>query len=120
MRNAGHTVTIVSRDKDLLQLLEEGDKFWDFAGKKTIAHHPGHGTRSACARNKCPTFSALPGDSVDNIPGVPGVGPKTAARLLSHFESIDDMYANLEQVAGLPLRGAAQTRRSALRAPRAG
>ncbi len=52
-------------------------------------------------------FLALAGDSVDNIPGVPGVGKKTAMKLLQHFESVDDIYLNLSRVAKVPVRGAA-------------
>jgi 5'-3' exonuclease len=44
---------------------------------------------------------------VDNIPGVPGVGKKTAAELFAHFGSLDELYANLERIATLKLRGAA-------------
>ena len=51
-------------------------------------------------------FLALAGDSVDNIPGVRGVGPKTATALLDHFDSLDDIYARLDEVAGMPIRGA--------------
>ncbi|NOS35979.1 MAG: flap endonuclease, partial [Deltaproteobacteria bacterium] len=51
-------------------------------------------------------FLGLAGDSVDNIPGAPGVGPKTATALLETFESIDDIYANLDRVADLSVRGA--------------
>jgi DNA polymerase-1 len=49
---------------------------------------------------------ALMGDSVDNIPGVKGVGKKTAVALLQAFESLDNLYARLDEVADLPLRGA--------------
>jgi DNA polymerase-1 len=49
---------------------------------------------------------ALMGDKVDNIPGVPGVGEKTALALLQHLGSLEAIYANLEAVAGLPVRGA--------------
>ncbi len=49
---------------------------------------------------------ALMGDKVDNIPGVPGVGEKTALGLLQGIGSIKDLYANLEQIAGLAFRGA--------------
>ncbi len=55
---------------------------------------------------KIADFLALAGDAVDNIRGVPGVGKKTAAALLAHFESLDDLYDNLDQVASLPIRGA--------------
>jgi 5'-3' exonuclease len=53
-------------------------------------------------------FLALMGDSVDNIPGIPGVGPKTAAALLSVFSSLDEIYAGLDRVGALPVRGAAK------------
>ena len=46
-------------------------------------------------------FLALMGDKVDNIPGVPGVGEKTALGLLQGLGGLDDIYANLEKVAGL-------------------
>lgn len=51
-------------------------------------------------------YLALVGDSSDNIPGVPKVGAKTAVALLAEFSSIDDMLANLDTVANLPIRGA--------------
>jgi 5'-3' exonuclease len=51
-------------------------------------------------------FLALTGDSVDNIPGVPGIGKKTAAGLFAIFGSLDDLYANLERVRSSKLRGA--------------
>src|SRR5690606_29694074 len=51
-------------------------------------------------------FLALMGDKVDNIPGVPGVGEKTALGLIQALGSLDGIYANLDQVAALPLRGA--------------
>ena len=51
-------------------------------------------------------FLALMGDKVDNIPGVPGVGEKTALGLLQGLGGLDDIYANLEKVAGLSFRGA--------------
>ena len=107
MRQHGHTVTLVSRDKDLLQLLEQGDTFWDFAGNKRIRHEQvpeAFGVRA----EQMADYLGLAGDSVDNIPGVPGVGKKTAAALLAHFHSLEDLYGNLERVAGLPLRGAAK------------
>ena len=63
-------------------------------------------------------FLALTGDAVDNIPGVPGIGKKTAAELFAHFGSLDELYANLERVAGLKLRGAAASRPSSSRTRR--
>jgi 5'-3' exonuclease len=48
----------------------------------------------------------LTGDSVDNIPGVPGVGPKSAAALLNHFDDLDVIWDRLDEVQHLSIRGA--------------
>lgn len=104
-RRAGRASTIVSRDKDLAQLVAEGDIFWDFAGRGRITYDeiPGvFGVRP----EQIADFLALAGDCVDNIPGVPGVGKKTAAALLQHFGSLDAIYANLERVHEVKVRGA--------------
>jgi len=53
-------------------------------------------------------YLALTGDAVDNIKGVPGVGPKTAAALLKEFVSLEELYDNLDIVARLPIRGASK------------
>lgn len=53
-------------------------------------------------------LQALTGDSVDNVPGVRGVGPKAAAALLEAYPDLDAIYADLDGVAALPLRGAAE------------
>jgi 5'-3' exonuclease len=51
-------------------------------------------------------FLALMGDAVDNIPGVPGVGRKTAQTLLKHYGTLDGVYENIDQVARLKFRNA--------------
>jgi DNA polymerase I len=104
-RHAGTPSTIVSRDKDLAQLVGPRDVFWDFAGKGRLTYEqiPGvFGVRP----EQMADFLALAGDSVDNIPGVPGVGRKTAAALLGHFGSLGDIYANLDRVCDVDCRGA--------------
>ncbi|MCH8895491.1 MAG: hypothetical protein IH927_04435, partial [Proteobacteria bacterium] len=53
-------------------------------------------------------FLALTGDSVDNIRGVPGVGAKTAEKLLARFADLEALYADLDQVRDLSIRGAAR------------
>ncbi len=53
-------------------------------------------------------YLALTGDAVDNIPGVPGIGAKTAAGLLAHFGSLDALLVRIEEVPYLRLRGAGQ------------
>jgi len=51
-------------------------------------------------------YLGLCGDAVDNIPGVPGIGPKTATALLQEFSNMETLYENLANVAGLKIRGA--------------
>ena len=104
-RLAGTPSTIVSRDKDLAQLVGPRDVFWDFAGKGRLTYEQiadVFGVRPECVAD----FLALAGDSVDNIPGVPGVGRKTAAALLAHFGTLDVIYANLDRVCDVDCRGA--------------
>ena len=105
MRAEGANSTIVSRDKDLLQLLRDGDAMWDFAGGKRVRYHQVPETLGVRAE-QVPDFLALAGDSVDNIPGIPGVGAKTASALLSHFDTLDEVLENTETVETLPIRGA--------------
>ncbi len=105
MRGHGMPAVVVSRDKDLAQVIREGDEYWDYAGDRRIAYEDieaAFGVRP----ERMADFLALTGDKVDNIPGVPGVGKKTASALLQHFSSIDEIYARLEDVATLKLRGA--------------
>ncbi len=106
-RAAGLRNVLVTRDKDLSQLVRDGDIFWDYAGR-TRYHYHDIGARFGALPESIADYLALTGDSVDNIPGVPGVGPKTAAALLAVFSSLDDLYANIDRVPGLGLRGAAR------------
>lgn len=99
-------VAILTRDKDLGQLLRrEQDYLWDYAADQR--HYP-HDIerRFGVPPAALVDYLALVGDPGDDIPGVPGVGPKTAAALLQAFGSIEAMLQRLEDVAGLPLRGA--------------
>ena len=106
-RGDGFRSVIVSADKDLSQLLHAHDEQYDFAkglrwGAAGVkARHGVHAHQSA-------DYLALTGDAVDNIPGVTGIGPKSAAVLLAHFESLDALLARIDEVPYLRLRGAAQ------------
>jgi DNA polymerase-1 len=104
-RAAGLKNVLVTRDKDLSQLIRAGDVYWDYTGNARYQYHE-IGARFGAAPELIADFLALTGDSVDNIPGVPGIGKKTAAELFAVFGSLDEIYANLERVAGLKLRGA--------------
>jgi 5'-3' exonuclease len=105
-RAAGLCNVLVTRDKDLSQLIRDGDVFWDYSGNARYHYHD-IGTRFGAAPELIADFLALTGDSVDNIPGVPGIGKKTAAELFAVFASLDDLYANIDRVAALKMRGAA-------------
>ena len=104
-RASGIPSTIVTRDKDLAQLVAKDDVFWDFAGRGKVGYEqiPDY---FGVWPEQIADFLALAGDSVDNIKGVPGVGKKTAIALLQHFGSMDDLYANLDAVHEVNVRGA--------------
>ena len=98
-------VTIVSADKDLSQLIGPEDEQWDFARNRRW-DQAGVEERFGVRPDQIADLLALSGDSVDNIPGVRGVGPTTAAALLRHFDNLDALYRRLEELPFLRLRGA--------------
>ena len=104
-REMGRPSTIVSRDKDLAQLVSRDDVFWDFAGRGRINYDqiPEY---FGVWPEQIADFLALAGDSVDNIKGVPGVGKKTATALLQHFGSLEKVYENVDRVHEVNVRGA--------------
>jgi len=105
-RADGLRVTLVSRDKDLAQLIGPGDVFWDYSDSSEYRYHE-IASRFGVAPERLADYLALRGDAVDNVPGVPGVGAKTAAALMTLFSSIDELFERLDSVVDLPLRGAA-------------
>ena len=104
-RNRGRPSTIVTRDKDLTQLIAKDDVFWDFAGKGKLRYEQIPGSFNVWPE-QIADFLALAGDAVDNIKGVPGVGKKTATVLLQHFGSLEKIYDNLDKVHEVNVRGA--------------
>ena len=106
LRSHGFRSVIVSADKDFGQLLGEHDEQWDFA--RNLRWGPsGVFERLGVHPAQVADFLALCGDAVDNIPGVPGIGAKTAAALLAHFGSLDELLDRVDEVAFLRIRGAA-------------
>jgi len=105
LRPHGFRTAIVSRDKDLSQLLVQGDLLWDFANDRKV-HFEQVRERYGAEPGQIADLLALAGDAVDNIPGVPGIGRKSAEALLAAFGSLDGVYAHLDEVPGLSLRGA--------------
>lgn len=104
-RTVNRPSTIVTRDKDLAQLVSKHDIFWDFAGKGKIRYDEVRGVFGVHPE-QIADFLALAGDAVDNIKGVPGIGKKTATVLLEQFGSLDGIYANLDRVHEINVRGA--------------
>jgi DNA polymerase-1 len=105
MREQGVRSAFITRDKDLAQLMRDGDLFWDFGARQQFGYHDierHFGVAPECFAD----YLALTGDEVDNIPGVPGVGHRTAASLMKAFGSLDGLYGDLAGVARLKLRGA--------------
>ena len=105
-RAAGLRNVLVTRDKDLSQLIRAGDVFWDYSANARYSYRD-IASRFGAAPESIADFLALTGDAVDNIPGVPGIGKKTAAGLFAIFGSLDELYANLDRVPAMKLRGAA-------------
>ena len=104
-RSVNRPSTIVSRDKDLAQLMGRDDVFWDFAGKGKIRYEQVRDVFGVIPE-QIADFLALAGDAVDNIKGVPGVGKKTATVLLEQFGSLENIYDNLDKVHEVNVRGA--------------
>jgi len=104
-RAAEVPVTIVSRDKDLTQLVGAHDTYWDAVADVRYGYDDIE-QRFGVKPERMADFLALMGDAVDNIPGVPGVGRKTAATLLKHFDTLPGVYDNIAAVPKLKFRGA--------------
>ena len=104
-RAAGRSVVIVTRDKDLSQLVRRGDTYWDYISDERFEYDR-IADRFGVLPERMACFLALMGDAVDNIPGVPGIGRKTATTLLQHFESLVHLYEDLDRIAKVKIRNA--------------
>ncbi|MEM7356332.1 MAG: 5'-3' exonuclease H3TH domain-containing protein [Acidobacteriota bacterium] len=101
----GHELVVVTSDKDLAQLVNERVTLLDFAKDErydAAKVEEKFGVRP----EQIADYLGLAGDSVDNIPGVAGVGAKTAVALLSALGSLEAIYERLDEVPSLPIRGA--------------
>lgn len=91
----GHKVVIVSGDKDLLQLVDDKVTMFDPMKNKVIDRGEVE-KKYGVQPEQLLDFFALVGDSADNVPGVPGVGPKTAEKLIASHGSLDGLYKQVE------------------------
>lgn len=101
----GCEAVVVTSDKDLAQLVGPTVSLWDY-GKDERMGGAEVRQKFGVEPAQIADYLGLRGDPVDNIPGVPGIGAKTAAALLAHFADLDDLYARIAEVPRLPLRGA--------------
>jgi 5'-3' exonuclease len=104
-------VAILTADKDLAQLIGERDLWWSYLDNVKLDY------RAICRKfgvrpEQIADQLALAGDKSDNIPGIPEIGPKTAARLLKKYETLDNLRAHLDEVGEMKFRYAAQVQRS--------
>ena len=108
----------------MAQLIRDGDHYWDYGHREQFGYDEIE-KRFGVIPERFADYLALTGDSVDNIRGVPGIGPKTAAALMKEFASLEDLYAGLERVdapeaarRARPARAAAPHREAAFLARR--
>jgi DNA polymerase I len=109
--DAGMKIIIVSSDKDLMQLVHDDDDrvlLWDTMRDKVFGAQEVK-DKWGVLPSHLRDLLALVGDSSDNIPGVPGVGPKTAADLLASYDTVAGVYENLDKVTKPKLKESLKT-----------
>lgn len=94
---------IITGDKDLMQLVSNCIYLYDGMKQKEI-HENEVLEKFSVQPNQVIDVQSLMGDSTDNVPGVPGIGPKKAAELINEFNSLDNLYANLDSVKNERIR----------------
>ena len=97
LEEQGHSVVVVSGDKDLLQLVNEKTVMWD-PMKNKIMDIAAVEEKYNVKTEQLLDCYALMGDSSDNIPGVPGIGPKTAEKLINEHNSLEGIYEALDSM----------------------
>lgn len=105
LQESGRGAVVVSGDKDLAQLVGPRVSLYDFAREQRLGPVEVR-EKFGVEPEQIVDLLALQGDKVDNIPGVPGVGAKSAAALLTAFRDLDEIYARLDEVADLEVWGA--------------
>ena len=95
--------TVFSSDKDLFQLLSANTRIMD-PMKNVEIDEAKVRDKFGVGSDKITDVQALIGDSVDNIPGVPGIGPKTAAKLINEFGTFEELLANKDQIANVRIK----------------
>jgi len=110
LQRSPQPIALLTRDKDLGQLLRRPqDYLWDYAANQ---RHYSEDIKQkfGVLPSQFIDYLALVGDPSDDIPGVPGIGQKTAAKLLHHYGSIEQLWQAPNDLSSLPIRGAHQLR----------
>jgi DNA polymerase-1 len=102
-------LVVVSSDKDLMQLVAEGIKLFDGAKERWIGPAEVRAKFGVTPKQVIEVMGLM-GDAVDNIPGVKGIGEKTAIALIQQFQSLENLFDRLDEVGKMNLRGAARVR----------
>ncbi len=105
----GCEVIVVSSDKDLMQLVTDSIRLLDSAKDRWIGADQVK-EKFGVAPEQVIEVMGLMGDPVDNIPGVKGIGEKTAIALIQRFQTLENLFDHLDQVGQMNLRGAARVR----------
>lgn len=95
----GLAVTVLSGDKDLSQIVDDDTVLFDSMRDKRVDVGAVK-ERFAVGPELVPDVLGLAGDTSDNIPGVPGIGEKTAGQLIAEFGSLENLLANIDRVSG--------------------
>ena len=94
---SGHKVVVVSGDKDLLQLVRDDVVMWDPMKDRMMDRAAIH-QKYALHPEQLLDFLSLVGDASDNVPGIPGVGPKTAEKLINTYGSLEGLYQHIDDL----------------------
>lgn len=108
--DAGYEVVLVTGDKDLMQCVTDRTTLFD-PMRDLVIDRDGVREKFGVGPEGVAEVLGLMGDTSDNIPGVKGVGPKTASALIAHFGTIEEMLARSAEIEKLPIRGAASVRK---------
>lgn len=107
----GCQIVVVSGDKDLMQLVSDGIKLLDTSKEKWIGKAEVK-EKFGVDPNQVVEVMGLMGDSIDNIPGVKGIGEKTASTLIQHFRSLENLFDHLHELEKTNLRGIGRIRKT--------
>merc|ERR1712093_816640 len=95
--NAGAKVTVISSDKDLMQLVSKDIRLFDPMKSKVIGEKEVK-NKFGVKPKQVIDVQSLAGDSSDNIPGVPGIGVKTAADLINKYKNLENLLNKAEEI----------------------